>query len=128
NPNNLGFNRNCNRGAELARGQYIVFLNNDTKVLPGWLQALRDTFDEHDRVGLVGSKLIYADGRLQEAGGIVWEDGSGWNWGRLQSPNHPRFNFVRDVDYASGASLMISRQLFFDLGKFDSALENSYYE
>lgn len=128
NAENLGFNGNCNRGAELAQGRYIVFLNNDTKVLPGWLQTLRNTFDTHDMVGVVGSKLVYPDGSLQEAGGIIWEDASGWNWGRLQDPDHPRFNFVRDVDYVSGASLMIPRDLFFGLGKFSDALENSYYE
>jgi GT2 family glycosyltransferase/glycosyltransferase involved in cell wall biosynthesis len=128
NERNLGFNRNCNRGADLARGRYIVFLNNDTKVLPGWLEALRDTFKENEKVGISGSKLIYDDGRLQEAGGIIWEDASGWNWGRLQDPEHPRYNFVRDVDYISGASLMIPRELFIELGKFDDRLENSYYE
>jgi GT2 family glycosyltransferase/glycosyltransferase involved in cell wall biosynthesis len=128
NERNLGFNRNCNRGADLARGRYIVFLNNDTKVLPGWLEALRDTFEENEKVGISGSKLIYDDGRLQEAGGIIWEDASGWNWGRLQDPEHPRYNFVRDVDYISGASLMIPRELFIELGKFDDRLENSYYE
>lgn len=128
NPANLGFNRNCNRGAEIARGEYLVFLNNDTEVLPGWLQALSDTFRHHGDVGLAGSKLIYPDGRLQEAGGIVWNDGSGWNWGRLKHPAHPRYNFVRDVDYISGASIMVPRELFFRLGAFASELENSYYE
>lgn len=128
NDHNLGFIRNCNHGAEFALGKYIVFLNNDTKVLPGWLQALRDTFDHQDKVGIVGSKLIYGDGRLQEAGGIIWEDGTGWNWGRLEDANHPRYNFLRDVDYVSGASLMIAKQLFFELNRFSSALENSYYE
>ena len=128
NVENLGFNRNCNRGAELAKGKYIAFLNNDTKVLPGWLQALRNTFDAHDMVGVVGSKLIFPDGRLQEAGGIIWEDASGWNWGRLHDPDHPRFNFVRDVDYVSGASLMVPRELFHSLGQFSDTLENSYYE
>lgn len=128
NATNLGFNRNCNRGAELARGKYLVFLNNDTEVLPGWLQALRDTFRNHGDVGIVGSKLIYPDGRLQEAGGIIWEDGSGWNWGRMKDPHHPRYNFVRDVDYVSGASIMVSREVFFRLGQFSKELQNSYYE
>lgn len=128
NPENLAFIGNCNAGARHARGDYLVFLNNDTKAMPGWLKALRDTFREHGNVGIAGSKLIFADGRLQEAGGIIWEDASGWNWGRLQDPRHPRYNFVRDVDYVSGAALMVPHKLFFELGCFSSELEKAYYE
>ncbi len=128
NDENLGFLRNCNQGAEHANGRYLVFLNNDTRVDPLWLETLVDTFDEHDNVGLVGSKLIYGDGRLQEAGGIIFSDGSGWNYGRLEDPHRPEFNFVRDVDYASGASIMIERAYFDHLGRFDEDLAPAYYE
>jgi GT2 family glycosyltransferase len=128
NEENLGFLRNCNKAAGLAKGNYLVFLNNDTVVLPGWLDALYDTFSQFPSVGLVGSKLIFPDGRLQEAGGIVWNDASGWNWGRLSSPDHPRFNYVRDADYVSGASIMIERQLFEVLGRFDERYVPAYYE
>jgi GT2 family glycosyltransferase len=79
NPQNLGFIGACNAGAAAARGDYLVFLNNDTAVQPGWLDALVETFDTQERVGLVGAKLIYPDGRLQEAGGIVFSDASGWS-------------------------------------------------
>src|SRR5207249_1174872 len=71
---NAGFIASCNRGAEIARGEILVFLNNDTIVTPGWLDALTDVFSEHPEAGLVGAKLIYPDGRLQEAGGIVRRD------------------------------------------------------
>ena len=128
NPENLGFLRNCNVNAARARGDYIVFLNNDTYVKQGWLQSLYSTYFEHGDVGIVGSKLIYPSGELQEAGGIVWEDASGWNWGRSQDPNHPRYNFVRDVDYVSGASLMIRTDLFREIGGFYEDLEKAYYE
>ena len=90
NDKNLGFIGSCNAGAALAGKTYLCFLNNDTKVLPYWLSALVDTFELHENVGLAGSKLVYPDGRLQEAGGLIWNDGSGWNWGRLQDPNDPR--------------------------------------
>ena len=128
NETNLGFLRNCNRGVEFARGKFVVFLNNDTRVDPNWLQELRLTFDDHENVGLVGSKLIYPDGRLQEAGAIVWKDGSAWNWGRLKDPDHPQFNYMRDVDYVSGASIMIDTDLFRNLGCFDERYTNAYYE
>ena len=68
NDSNSGFIASCNTGAEKARGKYLVFLNNDTIVKPGWLTALLDTFKEERRAGIVGSKLLYPDGRLQEAG------------------------------------------------------------
>ncbi|WP_290783464.1 glycosyltransferase [Arenimonas sp.] len=128
NAQNLGFIGTCNAGAQLAIGDYLVFLNNDTTVSPGWLDALLDTFDQHPDTGLAGSKLVYPDGRLQEAGGIVFADGSGWNYGRFEDPAHPRFNFVREVDYCSGASLAVRRDLFAQLGGFDSHYAPAYYE
>ncbi len=128
NPENLGFLNNCNENAKLARGDYIIFLNNDTLVNPGWMELLYRTFQEHGDVGIVGSKLIFPDGSLQEAGGIIWEDASGWNWGRGQNPEHPKYNYVRDVDYVSGASLMIRRDLWEEIGGFNTELEKAYYE
>jgi len=79
NPQNLGFVRSCNAGAHWARGRYIVLLNNDTQVQPGWLDALIGTFRRHPQVGIVGSQLLFPDGRQQEAGVIVFRDGSCWN-------------------------------------------------
>src|SRR3546814_3108976 len=77
---NSGFIAACNDGAAMARGEYLVFLNNDTVPQPGWLDALLRTFAEHPDAGLVGAQLLYPDGRLQEAGGVVFDDGSGWNY------------------------------------------------
>lgn len=125
---NLGFIGACNTGAELARGRYLVFLNNDTQVRPGWLDALIESFDTLPEAGLIGAKLIYPDGRLQEAGGIVFSDGSGWNYGRFADPADPRFNFVREVDYCSGAAIAIGRELFQELGGFDPHYAPAYYE
>ncbi len=125
---NGGFIAACNDGASLARGEFLVFLNNDTVPQPGWLEALLDTFGEHANVGLVGAKLVYPDGRLQEAGGVVFADGSGWNYGRNESPGDCRFAYVRDADYASGAAIAIPRTLFETLGGFDTRYAPAYYE
>jgi GT2 family glycosyltransferase/glycosyltransferase involved in cell wall biosynthesis len=128
NPGNLGFIASCNAGAANARGEFLVFLNNDTVVQPGWLDALLETFSSHPDTGLAGSKLVYPDGRLQEAGGIVFADGSAANYGRNGDPADPRYNFVREVDYCSGAALAIRRGLFVELGGFDAHYSPAYYE
>jgi GT2 family glycosyltransferase/glycosyltransferase involved in cell wall biosynthesis len=128
NPENLGFIGACNAGAALAQGRFVFFLNNDTAVQPGWLEPLVRTFDEYERVGLVGSKLVYPDGRLQEAGGVVFNDGSGWNYGRFEHPDDPRYDFPREVDYCSGAAILIERALFERFGGFDSLYKPAYYE
>ena len=128
NSKNLGFLRNCNNAAKSARGRYLVFLNNDTVVLPGWLEELVNTFKLDSTIGLVGSKLIYPEGALQEAGGIVFEDGSGWNFGHFCDPAEPVYNHMRDVDYCSGASLAIPTKLWRELDGFDESFAPAYYE
>lgn len=128
NEENLGFIRSCNRGAAQARGALLLFLNNDTEVRPGWLDELVETFNLIPGAGLVGAKLVYPNGRLQEAGGIIWNDGSGWNVGRLGDPRMPEHNYLRDVDYCSGAAVMLPAELFRKLGGFDEYYVPAYGE
>ena len=129
NANNLGFLESCNQAVCRSRtNSLVVLLNNDIEVLPGWLQGLAETFQQEQDVGLVGSKLIYPDGRLQEAGGIVWSDGSAWNLGRLKRPDHPDFNYARSADYISGASIMVPRSVWDAVGGFDRRYIPAYYE
>ena len=128
NSSNQGFLRNCNNAARSARGRYVMFLNNDTQVTEGWLSSLVNLIESDDTIGMVGSKLVYPDGRLQEAGGIIWSDGSGWNYGRLDGPDKPEYNYVKDVDYISGAAILLTNDLWKQIGGFDTRFAPAYCE
>ena len=128
NSQNLGFLLSCNKGAAAARGEYVFILNNDTEVTSGFLDEAWRLFQENEAAGLVGSKLLYPNGRLQEAGGIVWQDGRPWNLGRDANPHVPEYNYDREVDYVSGAALMIPRVLWHEVGGFSEEFAPAYYE
>ncbi|WGW06062.1 glycosyltransferase [Tropicibacter oceani] len=124
----MRFIRACNAGAARARGKYVVLLNNDTEPTAGWLDELIEAFDRFPKVGLVGSKLLYPDGTLQDAGGIVWGSGDPWNYGNRQNPHEPRFCYARQADYLSGAALMTTREIWEEVGGLSSYLEPMYFE
>ncbi|AKV66670.1 Glycosyltransferase [Microcystis panniformis FACHB-1757] len=128
NAENSGFIRSCNYGASQAKGQYLYFLNNDTRILENCLESLLKLIVNNPQVGAVGSKLIYANSKQQEAGGIIWNSADGWNYGRLDSPDEPEYNYVRPVDYCSGASLLVPTDLFKQLGGFCQDFIPAYYE
>lgn len=128
NKDNLRFLKNCNNAASHSKGKYILFLNNDTRVTENWLSSLVELIESDDSIGMVGSKLLYPDGKLQEAGGIIWKDASAWNYGNGQDPEAPEFNYVRDVDYISGAAIMIKADLWKQLGGFDERFAPAYCE
>lgn len=125
---NAGFIGNCNRAAKEALGRYLFFLNNDTVVQPGCLKSLTDTIEADPTIGIVGPKLLYPDGSLQEAGGIIWKDTTGWNYGQGQDKTKPEFNYRREVDYISGAALMIRRDLWEGISGFDERYAPAYFE
>jgi GT2 family glycosyltransferase len=128
NPTAKGFVESCNRGAAAARGRYTVFLNNDTEVTAHWLDELIHAYEDFDEVGLVGSKLIYPNGALQEAGGVVWGSGNPWNYGRNQNNHDPKFNYLCQADYVSGAALLIDSGLLREIGYFSREFIPGYFE
>ena len=128
NETNLNFLHSVNRGAAEARGRHIVLLNNDTEPQPGWLRALVDRADSRDDIGVVAAKLIYPDGSLQEAGGIVWRDGTAWNFGRGESSDASEYNYVRSIDYGSAAALLVRKTVWDSLGGFDERFAPGYWE
>jgi GT2 family glycosyltransferase/SAM-dependent methyltransferase len=127
NAQNLGYLRSVNRGAAEARGSVLVLLNDDTNPQAGWLDHLLDRLDRPG-VGAVGAKLVYPDGPLQEAGGIVWADGSAWNYGNRDASHAPAYRFARPVDYCSAAALAVDRELWDAVGGFDEVYGPGYYE
>ncbi|WP_255367274.1 glycosyltransferase [Dyella sp. OK004] len=128
NEHNLGFVGSCNAGANAARGESLLFLNNDTQVTHNWLDGLLGCFGDRDDCGIAGGRLVYPDGRLQEAGGLVFADGSCWNVGRFEQRDAPAWRSRREVNYVSGASLMIRRAVFEHVGGFDIRYAPAYYE
>lgn len=128
NEKNLGFLLNCNNASKKARGKYLYFLNNDTNIQKNTMVKLIETFNNFGKVGLVGSKLVYPDGKLQEAGGIFWNDASAWNYGNRAEAEMPEYNYVKEVDYVSGASMMISKDIWKEIGGFDERYVPAYCE
>lgn len=125
---NLGFLLNCNNAAKAANGEFVVMLNNDTVVMPSWLDALVDTLAGNHRCGMAGSKLLSLNGTLQEAGAIYWQDGSAWNYGRNQDQRAPQFGYVKEVDYCSGASICLRTETWRKLDGFDPHFTPAYCE
>ena len=128
NAKQLGFTLNCNNAARQAKGEYLLLLNNDTTVRAEWLDAMLETMRKDDKVGLVGAKLVYPNGKLQEAGGIIWSDASGRNYGKQEDPENPEYNYVKEVDYCSGACILLRTSLWNALGGFDPRFAPAYYE
>ena len=125
---NEGFLLAVNRAAGESRGDFLLLLNNDAVVLPGSLLAAVARMDSTPEAGAVGGPIHLWDGKLQEASSIIWRDGSCLGYGRGDDPTAPTYDFVRHVDYCSGAFLLLRRTLFEALGRFDVDYAPAYYE
>ncbi|ELS01505.1 putative glycosyltransferase [Xenococcus sp. PCC 7305] len=128
NDENRHFLLAANQASQVAQGEYLLFLNNDAQILGDSINQAVQTINEQPDVGAVGGKIILPDGTLQEAGSIVWQDGSCLGYGRGDDPELPQYMFQREVDYCSGAFLLTPRELFTELGCFDDIYQPAYYE
>ncbi len=128
NEHNEGYLRSVNRGTDAARGEWLVLCNNDIEATPGWLENLLQTAESDEDVGVVAPKFIAPDGTLSEAGGILWRDGTGVNYGRGEDPSQPRFEYTREVDYGSAAALLVRTELWREIGGYDERFVPMYYE
>ena len=125
---NLHFLRGVNHATKFAKGRHILLLNNDAQLLPGTLEAAVRTLDSDKDIGAVGARIVLPNGVLQEAGSIIWRDGTCVGYGRGCHPDHPEVMFRRDVDFCSAAFLLTPRPLFESLGGFDEIFAPAYYE
>jgi len=125
---NHGFGGGCNLGASVARGEYLVFLNDDCIVAPGWLDWLVATADANPLAGAVGSVVLFPDGHIQEAGSVIWADGSTMPVARGAAGDSMEWQFVRQVDYSSACSLLVTRRAWNLVGGFDNDYFPAYYE
>jgi len=117
-----------NFGASKAKGEFLLFLNDDVEIVyPNWLEAFL-SLALNKSTGAVGGKLLSSNGKLQDCGGIVWQNGNAWNYGRNYDADDPQFNYVRDVDYCSGSCLFVKTDIFNKVGGFDSMFDPAYWE
>ena len=129
NSENLGFLRTVNYGVSEARGEYVLILNNDTEVLPNWLDELTAALWNHPEAGMIGSQLIHLNtGTLQESGNLICKNGDMLPLGRGNDPDHPQFTYFREVDFCSAASIILRKKVFDEMEGFDRLYIPAYFE
>ncbi len=128
NEQNRGYLLSMNEGARAASGRWLVLCNNDIEVTPSWLESMLLCAESGDSIGVVAPKFVGPDGRLSEAGGILWNDGTGVNFGRGDDPNLFQYEYTREVDYGSAAALLVRAELWREIGGFDERYVPMYYE
>lgn len=100
----------------------MLFLNNDTEVLPGWLDELATSLYHHPEAGMIGSQLIHMKtGTLQESGDLICKNGEMLPLGRGCDPDHPEFTYFREVDFVSVASIILRKSVFEEMNGFGTA-------
>ena len=127
NEENLGFAVACNQGAKVARGQYLVFLNNDTIPLEGWLTALVQEAQASPGVTVVGSKLLYENGTVQHGGiAFSWLYGTAYHIYLGVKADAPMVNRRRELQAVTAACMLVRREAFEEVGGFDEGFRNGF--
>ena len=118
--------KNCNLGAKFSQGKYLLFLKDNMKYNKDSLTFLIKQFDRDKNIGMIGSKIINNDGKLNEAGGIIWNNGDFINFGYGNDVDLPEYNYVKEVDYIPEGSMIIKKYIFQRTGGFDERFLNDY--
>ena len=129
NQENLIFAKAYNQGAKIAEGKYLVFLNNDTVPLKGWLEEMIKVVENDKKVGIVGSKLLYPNRTIQHAGIVIADSPHPifpYHIYRGYPPDIPEANVVREYQAVTGACMLIYKKIFDKLGGFDEGFLNGY--
>jgi GT2 family glycosyltransferase len=125
---NLGFAAGCNQAVSVARAPLLVFLNDDSTVEDGCIDALVAAVAADPAIGAVGARILSGDGSLQEAGSVIWRDGSTTHVGEGLAPGSAAYDEPRDVDYASANGLLVTRRAWDAVGGFDERFYPAYFE
>lgn len=125
---NGGFVINTNIGSSVAKGTILVLLNNDAVVIPSWLDGLLQVIQSNESCYVAGSKMLYPNGKLQEAGAGLWTDGRALNQGRGDTSTTPEWNYVREVDYISFASVAIRKDYWDQVGGLNTQYGLGYFD
>ncbi len=125
---NLGFAVGNNLAALSARAPYLMLLNSDCLVEPGWLPPLLERAQGDPHIGAVAGCLLDLDGTVQEAGSVLGGDAETIAYGRGGALADPEVRFSRDVPYASAGFLLVRQSAFVEVGGFDPVFSPAYYE
>lgn len=128
NKENLHFVKACNQIIDLVNTPYLLFLNNDIELFENSISSVLNTLKSNEQIGAVGGKIIGLDGKLLEAGSIIWQNGSCSGYGRNEPLDHFDYNFNRVVDYCSGAFILTKTELFRKHGGYDERFIPAYFE
>ena len=127
-PANQGFLRSCNAAVKEARGEMVLLMNNDARLIEGSISGALDDFKREKNCGLMGARISLASGGLQEAGAMIFADGGTYGYLRHRPVDDPRALIKRDVDYCSGVFLIFERDTFLNMDGFDEIYAPAYYE
>lgn len=119
---NLGFAKGCNFGEEKAKGNFVLFLNSDTKVLDKNFLKMADFLKENPKTGVVGGRVLNPNGSEQKSAGKFY---TLFNF-FVMILGFERLGFLKEspskikkIDWVSGAFMMVNKKIFDEVGKFD---------